>query len=271
MLVPMRSYDLPASGEMDTSLYLLCKAMKEHATVAISGESADEVFGGYPWFRDEAAVNASTFPWLSMMESLGGRMAVPWLSPEMEQRANPYVYMNRLYREGLAEVPRLEGEDPKNARMREVFYLSLIHFLPMLLDRKDRMSMATGFEVRVPFCDYRLVEYVWNIPWEMKTVGDIEKGILRKAMTGALPEDVRMRRKSAYPSAQNPTYERETCQWAMHILDNANSPIQPFINANAIRSIAEREEPLSQMSISTLYERIIQINAWFQEYHVSVV
>ena len=271
MLVPMRSYDLPASGEMDTSLYLLCKAMKEHATVAISGESADEVFGGYPWFRNEAAVNAPTFPWLSMLESLGSRTAIPWLSPEMEQRANPYAYMNRVYREELAEVPRLEGEDPKNARMREVFYLSLIHFLPMLLDRKDRMSMATGFEVRVPFCDYRLVEYVWNIPWEMKTVDDIEKGILRKAMTGALPEDVRMRRKSAYPSAQNPAYERETRQWAMHILDDANSPIQPFINANAIRSIAEREEPLSQMSISTLYERIIQINAWFQEYHVSVV
>lgn len=271
MLVPMRAYDLPANGEMDTSLYLLCKAMKEHATVAISGESADEVFGGYPWFRDEAAVNAPTFPWLSMLQSLGSRTAIPWLSPEMEQRANPYVYMNRLYHEGLAEVPRLEGEDPENARMREVFYLSLIHFLPMLLDRKDRMSMATGFEVRVPFCDYRLVEYVWNIPWEMKTVGDIEKGILRKAMTGALPEDVRMRRKSAYPSAQNPTYERETCQWAMHILDNANSPIQPFINAIAIRSIAERKELSSHMSISTLYERIIQINAWFQEYHVSVV
>jgi asparagine synthase (glutamine-hydrolysing) len=260
MLVPMRSYDLPASGEMDTSLYLLCKAMKEHATVAISGESADEVFGGYPWFRDEAAVNASTFPWLSMMESLGGRMAVPWLSPEMEQRANPYVYMNRLYREGLAEVPRLEEEDPKNARMREVFYLSLIHFLPMLLDRKDRMSMATGFEVRVPFCDYRLVEYVWNIPWEMKTVGDIEKGILRKAMTGALPEDVRMRRKSAYPSAQNPAYERETYQWAMHILDDANSPIQPFINANAIRSIAEREEPLPPL-------RLLALRQWHDLLH----
>jgi asparagine synthase (glutamine-hydrolysing) len=198
-------------------------------------------------------------------------MNMSWLSAEMEQNANPYVYMDRLYREGLAEVPRLEGEDPKNARMREVFYLSLIHFLPLLLDRKDRMSMATGFEVRVPFCDYRLVEYVWNIPWEMKTVDDIEKGILRKALTGALPEDVRMRRKSAYPSAQNPTYEREIRQWAIHILNNANAPIQPFINVNAIRSLAERKEPSSQVSVSTLYERIIQINTWFQEYHVSVV
>src|SRR5437016_9510295 len=145
------------------------------------------------------------------------RRAMSWLSPEVEQRVKPMERLTQLYQEGLAEVPRLEGEDPKEARMREVFYLNLTHFLPMLLDRKDRMSMATGFEVRVPFCDYRLVEYVWNIPWEMKTVDDIEKGILRKAMTGALPEDVRMRRKSAYPSAQNPAYERETRQWAMHI------------------------------------------------------
>jgi asparagine synthase (glutamine-hydrolysing) len=176
-----------------------------------------------------------------------------------------------LYQQGLAEVPRLEGDNPKDARMREVFYLSLIHFLPMLLDRKDRMSMAVGFEVRVPFCDHRLVEYVWNIPWEMKTVGNIEKGILRRAMTGILPDDARTRRKSAYPSSQNPTYEAGLRQWTLQILNDANAPIQPFINAAMLRPLAEGKIPLPGEAASFLFERVIQVNAWLQEYGVSVV
>ncbi|MBO0796944.1 MAG: asparagine synthase (glutamine-hydrolyzing), partial [Ktedonobacteraceae bacterium] len=189
MLVPMRMHDLPATGQLETSLYLLCKAMKQGATVAISGESADEVFGGYPWFYDEQAINAPTFPWFIMMgRSINGARAMTsWLSPEVEQKARPFELVEQMYRQSLAEVPRLEGEDPRSARMREIFYMSLVNFLPMLLDRKDRMSMAVGFEVRVPFCDYRLVEYVWNIPNEMKRAGDIEKGILRRAMNGVLP------------------------------------------------------------------------------------
>lgn len=108
------------------------------------------------------------------------------------------MYTLTYNQEALAEVPRLEGESPRDARIREIFYLNMTCFLPLLLDRKDRMSMATGLEVRVPFCDHRLVQYVWNIPWEMKIVDHIEKGILRRAFCGLLPEEVRMRRKSAY-------------------------------------------------------------------------
>jgi asparagine synthase (glutamine-hydrolysing) len=194
-----------------------------------------------------------------------------WLSAEVEQKVKPMERMTQLYQEALAEVPRLEGEDPKAARMREVFYLNLTHFLPMLLDRKDRMSMAVGFEVRVPFCDYRLVEYVWNIPWEMKTVGKIEKGILRRALTGILPDDVRTRRKSAYPSSQNPTYEEGLRQWVLQILNDPNAPILPFINANMLRRLTEGKSPLPAEVAIFLYERIIQVNAWLQEYRVSVV
>jgi asparagine synthase (glutamine-hydrolysing) len=248
--------------------------MKEDATVGISGESSDEVFGGYPWFHNEAAVNAPTFPWFAMMAAplaSDTRRAMSWLSPEVEQRVKPMERLRQLYQEGLAEVPRLEGEDPKEARMREVFYLNLTHFLPMLLDRKDRMSMAVGFEVRVPFCDHRLVEYVWNIPWVMKTVGNIEKGILRRAMTGILPDDARLRRKSAYPSSQNPTYEVRLRQWVLQILSDPNAPIQPFINASMLRTLAEGKVPLPGEAAAFLFERMIQVNAWLQEYGVSVV
>jgi asparagine synthase (glutamine-hydrolysing) len=157
LLVPVHAHDLPASGEIETSLYLLCKAMKEHAVVGISGESADEVFGGYPWFYNKAALNAPIFPWLVMMGATNNKSTFFWLSTEVMQKIKPAEYAARLYQESLAEVPRLEGETPGKARMREIFYLALTNFLPMLLDRKDRMSMAVGFEMRVPFCDHRLV------------------------------------------------------------------------------------------------------------------
>jgi asparagine synthase (glutamine-hydrolysing) len=272
MLVPMRSHDLPAGGQIETSLYLLCKAMKEDATVALSGESADEVFGGYPWFHTEEAIRAATFPWLITLRQAENSDPIwSWLSPEVEQLARPREHLARIYQQGLAEVPRLEGEDARSARMREIFYLSFTNFLTMLLDRKDRMSMAVGFEVRVPFCDYRLVEYVWNIPDEMKNVGDIEKGILRRAMSGLLPSDVLTRRKSAYPASHNPTYVEATRKWVQQIINDQTSPILPFINLPLVRQCVETDSSVPSDAWNSLYERIIQINAWMQEYRVAVV
>lgn len=276
MLVPMRAHDLPAGGQIETSLYLLFKTMKQHATVALSGESADEVFGGYPWFHNQAAIHASTFPWMAMrgIHGRSGDMSggsSTWLADEVIQRIRPGEFIARQYQQAMAEVPRLEGEDAQATRMREIFYMNLRYFLPMLLDRKDRMSMATGFEVRVPFCDYRLVEYVWNIPWDMKTTGNIEKGILREAFKGILPDDARNRKKSAYPVSQNPSYLDALRRQTLYILDNKNEPIHNFINPGVIRAIAEQKTPPAGAVDAYVFERVIQINAWFKEYKVNVV
>lgn len=280
LLVPMRAFDLPLMGEIATSLYLLFKEMKRDAKVALSGESADEVFGGYPWFHSEAAINTPTFPWMAMMAAemspSGGQSGIAdmtggWLSTDLAQKIDPIGHMTRQYQTALAEVPRLEGEDARAARMREIFYMNLTYFLPMLLDRKDLMSMATGFEVRVPFCDYRLVEYVWNIPWDIKTTGNIEKGILREALTGILPDDARKRKKSAYPSSQNPTYFNALRDWMSHIIHDPNAPIQPLINTRVLQALADDKVPgLSQEAATYLFERVIQMNAWLKEYHVVV-
>jgi asparagine synthase (glutamine-hydrolysing) len=194
-----------------------------------------------------------------------------WLSKEVIERIQLQEYNARRYQEALAEVPRLEGEDAYSARMREISYLNLTHFLPGFLDRKDRTSMATGLEVRIPYCDYRLVEYLWNIPWEMKTVGKIEKNILRQAFADVLPDDVRNRRKSGTPSSQNPSYLQAVRSWALDILDEPNAPILPLINTTVVRAIAEGKV---QLHIGDwegfLFERIIQINVWLKEYCVTV-
>lgn len=275
-LVPLHASDLPTAGEIYTSLYLLFKRMKQDAKVALSGESADEVFGGYPWFLNEAAIKAQTFPWLvefaDMLGTGQGGAATSWLSPDVAQKINPLERMNQQYHAAIAEVPRLEGEDPREARMREIFYLNQTYFLTTLLDRKDLMSMATGFEVRVPFCDYRLVQYVWNIPWEMKTTGNIEKGILREALKGILPDDARTRKKSGYPSTQNPTYVNALRDWTLHIVNDANAPAQSLINVPVIRAIAENKVPgLPDEAAVFLFERVIQTNAWLKDYAVSLL
>jgi asparagine synthase (glutamine-hydrolysing) len=264
--------DVPGMADVDASLYLFCREIKRNATVAISGEAADEIFGGYPWFHREDALQARTFPWaMSTLERAS------LLSRELRDYLQPEEYVSARYEEALSEVPRLAGEDEAQARMREMSYLNITRFMPTLLDRKDRMSMAAGLEVRVPFCDHRLIEYVWNIPWEIKTAGDREKGILRQALKGVLPEDVLTRKKSPYPKTHNPSYAEAVRARILAILDDPNSPILPFINSTRIRALASLEADQFDMpwfgqlmNGPQLFAYLAQINFWLQTYKVSI-
>ncbi|MNY41041.1 Asparagine synthetase [glutamine-hydrolyzing] 3 [compost metagenome] len=149
--------------------------------------------------------------------------------------------------------------------------------MPTLLDRKDRMSMAVGLEVRVPFCDHRLVEYVWNIPWEIKTSGDREKGILRKALRGVLPEDVLTRKKSPYPKTHNPNYLTAVRKWVLEILDDPSSPLLPFIDVKKIRALASSDANdfnlpwFGQlMTGPQLFAYLAQVDHWLRTYKISI-
>jgi asparagine synthase (glutamine-hydrolysing) len=264
--------DMPGMADVDGSLYLFCKEIKKGATVAISGEAADEVFGGYPWFHREDALNAATFPW-----SLALKDRVALLNPEFAEWIQPAAYVDRRYREALEEVPRLAGETGQQNRMREMSYLNITRFMPTLLDRKDRMSMAVGLEVRVPFCDHRLVEYVWNVPWELKTAGDREKGILRRALRGILPHDVLTRKKSPYPKTHNPAYSAAVRKWVLDILDDASSPLLPFIDVPKVRSLAESADETFNlpwfgqlMNGPQMFAYLAQVDVWLRTYKVSV-
>jgi asparagine synthase (glutamine-hydrolysing) len=270
LLVQLYAHDIPMVGQMNTSLYLLFKAMKQEAKVVLSGECADEIFGGYPWFHMEAVLNAPTFPWMPAF--LGKReSALSWLSDDIVQKVHLNEHIERQYRQTIAEVPRLEGENTVEARRREMFYMNLTHWLPFLLERKDRMGMAMSLEVRVPFGDYRLAEYVWNIPWEMKTIDSIEKGILRHAFAHLLPDDVLYRKKSAYPNVRNPVYDEATRNWALLILNDSNAPIQQLLNSPIVRAELEGQgNGRSGIAQVSLFERIILINEWLEKYHITL-
>jgi asparagine synthase (glutamine-hydrolysing) len=264
--------DTPGMADVDGSLLLFCREIKKGATVAISGEAADEVFGGYPWFHREEALQANTFPW-----SLFLKDRVDLLAPDFADWIKPVEYVNNRYRQALAEVPRIAGETVQQNRMREMSYLNITRFMPTLLDRKDRMSMAVGLEVRVPFCDHRLVEYVWNIPWEIKTSGDREKGILRRALRGVLPDDVLTRKKSPYPKTHNPNYTAAVKAWVLEILNDPSSPLLQFINVEKIRALAESDSAKFNspwfgqlMTGPQMFAYLAQVDVWLRKYKISI-
>ncbi|HEX3015570.1 MAG TPA: asparagine synthase (glutamine-hydrolyzing) [Desulfobacteria bacterium] len=265
--------DLPGMADVDSSLLLFCREIKKHATVALSGECADEVFGGYPWFRSEEAINSGTFPW---SRKINEKLAL--FSPELLEMIKPTEYLSARYADTLAEVPVHPDDSAADRKMREMFYLNLTWFMTTLLDRKDRMSMATGLEVRVPFCDHRLVEYVWNIPWRMKYCDQQEKGILRRALTGFLPPEVLKRRKSPYPKTHNPAYTDAVTNVLSEILRDTASPLLQFVNRTAVGKLvaakgANFDIPWfgQLMTGPQLFAYLIQVNDWFKEYNVKVV
>ncbi|MHB1419621.1 MAG: asparagine synthase (glutamine-hydrolyzing) [Bacillota bacterium] len=269
----VRARDLPGMADIDASLYLFSREIKKRATVALSGECADEIFCGYPWFYREDTLSSETFPWVRMIKE-----RVRLLSPELIEQIRPEEYVARRYQEALEEVPRLAGEKDTEARLREIAYLTVTRFMPVLLDRKDRMSMAVGLEVRVPFCDHRLTEYAWNIPWTMKTCDGLEKGILRRALAGLLPEDVLTRRKSPYPKTYNPAYLAAVRKGVREILDDPVSPLLPFINTRVVRELITKDAASTNlpffgqlMTYPQLLAYLMQVNTWLREYHVTTV
>lgn len=273
LTMAMRARDLPGMADIDSSLYLFCREIKKTATVAQSGECADEVFGGYPWYMQEESLTCGTFPWLRSVEQ---RKQV--FSPELVNYIQPDDYIARRYAETIAEVPVLPGESPIETRRRELFYLNFTWFMTQLLDRKDRMSMAAGLEVRVPFCDHRLVEYVWNIPWSMKSCGNMEKGILRQALQGILPDEVLSRKKSPYPKTHNPGYLAAVTKQLLEIVHDPSAPLLPLINKNTVLKMIRAESDIFDkpwfgqlMTGPQLFAFLIQADAWLREYKISIV
>ena len=198
-------------------------------------------------------------------------------SPELLDAIRPERYIKDRYREALDEVPHFRGDRPDDSRMRILFYLNLTRWMPTLLDRKDRMSMAAGLELRVPFCDHRIVEYVWNIPWEMKYYREREKGLLRHALTGMLPEDVLWRKKSPYPKTHNPSYIEAVCSMILAVLGDHTSPLLPLIDQDAVRELAltiKRDTDIpwfgQLMNAPQLLAYLLQIDFWMREYRVVI-
>ncbi|MFI6439718.1 asparagine synthase (glutamine-hydrolyzing) [Streptomyces sp. NPDC050759] len=258
--------DLPSLGQFDASMYLLFQEIRKHSTVALSGEAADEVFGGYPWFFDQQTVWGDTFPWLGNAPRL-----TDCLAPDLRARIRPQDDEHDRYATLRARVPRLPGESGLQARMREVLFLSLQGPLLYLLDRKDRMSMALGLEVRVPFCDHTLLEYVWNVPWKMKIADGREKSLLRQAVGDLVPQSVLRRNKSAYPATFSPEHAAGVRAALDRLLADSSSPLTGMLDTGKVRALADSGTTMMTMADPLHFLLpLIEVDRWLRTYKVEL-
>ncbi len=264
--------DLPGMADVDASLLWYCRQVAERHVVAISGECSDEIFGGYPWFYRPEMLNADTFPWCPVPEH---RTEV--LNPELVRKLGLGEYVEARYRASVEKTPLLEGESETERKRRQVGWLSIQWFMTALLERKDRMSMYSGLEVRVPFCDHRLVEYVWNIPWEMKSRDGVRKQVLRDAFSHLLPGDVLRRPKSPYPKTHHPVYEALIREKLARVLRDPNAPVRELLNpekleGGLLRSGGDYGKPWfgQLMAGPQMMAYLLQLNCWMERFHITL-
>ena len=262
--------DLPGMADVDMSLLAFCRQIRQEVTVAISGECADEIFGGYPWYRDPEVRDQAGFPW---SQNLLYRKTM--MAPELRGKINAQDYVRSRYERTCRESDILPGNSPLEKRMKEMVNLNIRWFMQTLLDRKDRMSMFSSLEVRVPFCDHRIAEYLYAVPWEFKDHGGQEKGLLRHAMRGILPEEVLWRKKSPYPKTFDPRYLELVSDRLRQLLNDPHAPLFDLVDRKIAENLltAEYAWPWygQLMKVPQTICYLLQINSWLEKYQVRLL
>lgn len=266
----VKARDLPGMADVDSSLLAFCKDVKKTVKVALSGECADEIFGGYPWYRDADIRAAEGFPWAQNIDQRCGL-----LSEKFQHCINGREFVMDRYTESLRKADILPETSGLERRMREMTYLNLHWFMQTLLDRKDRMSMYQGLEVRVPFCDYRIAEYLYCVPWTFKDYQNREKGLLRYAMRGLLPEEVLWRKKSPYPKTCDPRYEELVTDKLNVLLRKGDSPLFQILDRQAVYALLSGEHPWpwygQLMKRPQTIAYVLMIHYWMEHYKVKII
>lgn len=263
--------DMPGMADIDSSLYLFCKEIRKDFIIALSGECADELFGGYPWYTNEKLMFSNTFPWSRFVDERKAILNDNLKSLKIEELTQ------EQYLSTLKQVPHLDDEDKLNYRMRELFYLNLKWFMVNLLNRKDRMSMSNSLEVRVPFADHRLVQYAFNLPQNIKFADNREKGLLRRCLRGILPDAIIYRKKSPYPKTHNPIYTELVCNMMTDILKNPSSPLLTIIDKKKVEEIVTTKGSAYKspwygqlMTGPQLIAYLVQMNIWLETYNIKL-
>ena len=262
--------DLPGMADVDASLLLFCDEIRNHVKVALSGECADEIFGGYPWFTDPQVSDREGFPW-----SQNTKLRANLLKGHLLTKLDPEDYVQAQYQSTLAWCHISPETTGYERRMKEMTVLNMRWFMQTLLDRKDRMSMYNGLEVRVPFCDYRLAEYLYNVPWEYKYYEKKEKGLLRYAMREYLPEDVLYRKKSPYPKTFHPEYTRLVKQQLNAIIASRSAPIHELIDCSKLIALLNEDQGWpwygQLMRTPQTIAYFLQLNFWLDHYNIDIL
>ena len=261
--------DLPGMADVDTSLLAFCKRIRKEVKMALSGECADEIFGGYPWYRDPEVRALDGFPWAQ-----NTALRSSFLHPDLRRKINGEEFVSEQYQKTIRESDILPGTSAQERRMKEMVNLNHRWFMQTLLDRKDRMSMYSGLEVRVPFCDYRIAEYLYGVPWEYKDYRGREKGLLRYAMQSYLPQEVLYRKKSPYPKTFDPRYRELMQQRLTALLQQTNAPVWHMVDRTAVERLLQGQDTKpwygQLMQVPQTMAFILQIQQWLCNFAVEM-
>jgi asparagine synthase (glutamine-hydrolysing) len=263
--------DLPGMADVDASLLYFCSIVSQSNKVVLTGECADEIFGGYPWFYRPDLTQGEGFPWSKNMDV---RRCL--LKDGFAASLDLDDYADDTYRTSVAQMPVLRGEDPSDQKQRKITYLNIKWFMQTLLDRMDRTSMHCGLEARVPLADHRIIDYVFNVPWKMKYQNGVEKSLLREAFRGQLPNAVLFRKKSPYPKTYNPQYEAILGEKLQSILKNPDSPLGLICDAKKVEKFIQAPSEYGKpwfgqlMAGPQLLAYFIQLDDWFSLYHPEI-
>ncbi len=262
----------PGMGDIDTSLMTFCDNMSKYVKVGLGGECADEVFGGYPWFHKDELKNSDFFPWI---RSINERSE--YINDEIKEKFDVLDFAKNIYNDEINKVPKLDSETDEEKRIREVGYLTYRWFLPVLLERQDKMARISDFKIRAPFCNFKLMKYVYNIPWKYRIYGDMPKGLLRYAFKDILPSEVAYRKKSPYPKTYNPEYTNLIVDEFNKVISDNNSPLLDIVDKNNVSKLREMVIESTRPWFGQLMKGpqvmafLIQVNDWMKEYKVRIV
>ncbi|MCI9022393.1 MAG: asparagine synthase (glutamine-hydrolyzing) [Eubacterium sp.] len=266
------AHDLPCMADVDSSLLYFCGEVSKNHKVVLTGECADEVFGGYPWFHKESFLTCHTFPWTP---DLSPRTQL--LNPQLLEVLDMEQYVQNAYETAISEIQLLPEDNETEASRRRISYLNIRFFMQTLLNRMDRTSMHSGLEARVPFADRALVTYVFNIPWEMKAKDGIVKNVLRQAARTLLPDEILFRKKSPYPKTYHPAYEKLLAQRLTDVLAQPDCPLVPLVDKKALMQFLERPKDYGKpwygqlMAGPQMTAYLLQTEYFLRKYHVEFV
>ncbi len=268
----VNAHDLPCMADVDSSLLYFCSEAAKTHKVVLTGECADEVFGGYPWFHKENFLNCNTFPWtpdLSMRKQL--------LSQDLLNVLDMDQYVKNAYETAIREIPILPDESETEVNRRRIGYLNIRFFMQTLLNRMDRTSMHSGLEARVPFADRALVDYVFNIPWEMKAKDGVVKNVLRQAARSLLPDEILFRKKSPYPKTYHPHYEQLLSKRLKDVLSRPDCPLLPLLNMPSVMQFLECPKDYGSpwygqlMAGPQMIAYLLQVEYFLRKYNVNII
>ena len=263
--------DLPCMADVEGSMLYFCEQTVKERKVVLTGEGADEIFGGYPWFYKEESFARRAFPWSFDMKTRQTLLLDEWI-----ERLPMEEYAREAYEKTIADTPVLEGEKGREKRRREIAYLNLKWFMATLLDRMDRTSRYCNLDARVPFADERIVQYLWNVPWDMKYKNHTVKGLLRYAGEGLLPKDILWRKKSPYPKTYNPFYEKMLGEELKGVLARQDAPVKQFLDAEKVNRFLSSPSDYGKpwygqlMAGPQMLAYMLQVNYWLEKYKIKI-